>query len=29
MDICPRGMKLGETSSNVAHSNVRFGLRIL
>lgn len=27
-DICPMGMPLGESRDNVAHSNVRFGLRI-
>ncbi len=28
-DICPRGEILGEFKDNIAHSNVRFGLRIL
>ena len=27
-DICPMGMLLGESKENVAHSNIRFGLRI-
>ena len=27
-DICPRGLPLGESHDNVAHSNVRFGLRV-
>jgi hypothetical protein len=27
-DICPQGMPLGESHDNVAHTNVRFGLRI-
>lgn len=27
-DICPIGCLLGESHDNVAHSNVRFGLRI-
>ena len=27
-DICPTGMSLGESHDNVAHSNLRFGLRI-
>jgi hypothetical protein len=28
-DICPPGLPLGEFDGNVAHSNGRFGLRIL
>ena len=28
-DICPPGLKLGAFKDNVAHSNGRFGLRIL
>ena len=28
MDICPIGNPSGESHDNVAHSNVRFGLRI-
>ena len=28
MDVCPMGNPLGNVHSNVAHSNVRFGLRI-
>jgi hypothetical protein len=28
-DICPPGLKLGRFNNNVAHSNGRFGLRIL
>ncbi len=27
-DVCPTGIPLGESHDNVAHSNVRFGLRI-
>jgi hypothetical protein len=27
-DVCPTGMQLGESKDNVAHSNIRFGLRI-
>ena len=27
-DVCPIGNPLGESHDNVAHSNVRFGLRI-
>lgn len=27
-DICPMGMPLGISRDNVAHSNIRFGLRI-
>lgn len=27
-DICPTGMRMGESKDNVAHSNRRFGLRI-
>jgi hypothetical protein len=27
-DVCPMGNQLGEVHHNVAHSNVRFGLRI-
>ena len=27
-DVCPMGMRLGESKDNVAHSNRRFGLRI-
>lgn len=27
-DVCPMGNALGESHHNVAHSNVRFGLRI-
>lgn len=27
-DVCPMGNALGESHDNVAHSNVRFGLRI-
>lgn len=28
-EVCPRGEKLGDFVDNLAHSNVRFGLRIL
>ena len=28
-DICPPGLPLGSFENNVAHSNGRFGLRIL
>ena len=28
MDVCPMGNPLGNVTNNVAHSNVRFGLRI-
>ena len=27
-DICPTGLPLGESHDNIAHSNIRFGLRI-
>jgi hypothetical protein len=27
-DICPQGLPIGESHDNIAHSNVRFGLRI-
>jgi len=27
-DMCPTGMRLGLSQDNVAHSNIRFGLRI-
>jgi hypothetical protein len=26
-DICPRGMRFGELTDNVGHSNTRFALR--
>ena len=28
MDVCPMGNPLGYVANNVAHSNIRFGLRI-
>jgi hypothetical protein len=27
-DVCPMGMQLGLSRDNIAHSNIRFGLRI-
>ena len=27
-DVCPEGMRIGESKDNVAHTNKRFGLRI-
>jgi hypothetical protein len=27
-DMCPTGMQLGLSKDNIAHSNIRFGLRV-